>query len=439
MKFNPEPYQLVMRDHLLNNERAYANVGLGLGKTASTLSALNELFKDGAIRAALVIAPLRVARVTWPNEIQKWDTFKWMKTEILKGQKPSGKAHVYLINDERLSQLDDLKFCDVVVFDEITKAKNPTSKRIKALRPLLKHQRRWGLTGTPRPNSLLEIFAQIRLLDDGKRLGTAFAGFRDGYFYPTDYMRYNWEPKAGSEGKVYAKIQDMTVTLRSSDYLDIPDTLLQDIDVPLPDTVRAAYEELEKQFLIATKEGEVVARNAATLVGKLHQICGGTVYNDERIIEELHDAKIKALGKLVTNIGEPVLVACNYVHERERICRDLSSLGAVDVAKFKGDIEKAWNSGVIPILVADPRSIGHGLNMQAGGRTVVWYSPTWSRELYDQFNARVARKGQDKQPQIYRLISPNTIDEAIIETLREKGDAQHEMTRVMSNYRKLLA
>lgn len=439
MKFNPEPYQLVMRDHLLNNERAYANVGLGLGKTASTLSALNELFKDGAIRSALVVAPLRVARVTWPNEIQKWDTFKWMKTEILKGKKPSGKAHVYLINYERLGQLEDLKFCDVVIFDEVTKAKNPTSKRIKALRPLLKHQRRWGLTGTPRPNSLLEIFAQIRLLDDGKRLGTAFSNFRDAYFYPTDYMRYNWEPKAGSEGKVYSKIQDMTVTLRSSDYLDIPDTLLQDIDVPLPDSVRAAYDELEKQFIIATDAGEVVARNAATLVGKLHQICGGTVYNDDKQVEELHDAKIKALKKLVADIGEPVLVACNYIHERERICRDLASLGAVDVAKFKGDIEKAWNSGAIPILVADPRSIGHGLNMQAGGRTVVWYSPTWSRELYDQFNARVARKGQEKQPQIYRLISPGTIDEAIIETLREKGDAQHEMTRVMSNYRKLLA
>jgi len=438
MKFNPEPYQLVMRDHLLNNERAYANVGLGLGKTASTLSALNELFKDGAIRSALVVAPLRVARVTWPNEIQKWDTFKWMKTEILKGQKPSGKSHIYLLNYERLGQLKDLQFCDVVVFDEITKAKNPTSKRIKALRPLLKHQRRWGLTGTPRPNSLLEIFSQIRLLDDGTRLGTAFSSFRDRYFYPTDYMRYNWEPKAGSEGKVYAHIQDMTVTLRSSDYLDIPDTLLQDIDVPLPDTVRAAYDELEKQFILATNGGEVVARNAATLVGKLHQICGGTVYNDDKQVEELHDAKIKVLKKLVADIGEPVLVACNYIHERERVCRDLASLGAVDVSKFKGDIEKAWNSGAIPVLVADPRSIGHGLNMQAGGRTVVWYSPTWSRELYDQFNARVARKGQDKQPQIYRLISPGTIDEAIIETLREKGDAQHEMTRVMSNYRKLL-
>ena len=169
-----EPYQVELRDFLLSHDRAYTNVGLGLGKTASTLDALNHLFMDGAIRSALVVAPLRVARMTWPNEIKKWSQFRWMKSEILAGQPPSGKAQIYLINYERLAQLKSLEFCDVVIFDEITKAKNPASLRIKAIRPLLKHHRRWGLTGTPRPNSLLELFAQVRLIDDGVRLGKAF-------------------------------------------------------------------------------------------------------------------------------------------------------------------------------------------------------------------------------------------------------------------------
>lgn len=436
MIFAPEPYQEVARQFLLAHDRSYLSVGLGLGKTASTLSAINSLFLEGEIRAALVIAPKRVARVTWPNEIAKWDQFRWMKTEILEGQKPSGKAQIYLINYDRLQQLEDLKFCDVVVFDEITKLKNHASKRAKALRPKLKHHRRWALTGTPRPNSLMELFGQIRMLDDGKRLGAAFTSFRDCYFYPTDYMRYNWAPKPQSEDKIYQRIADITLTLRSSDYLNVPDTVLTDIEVPLPQSVEDAYGELEKQFLLLTKDGEVVARNAATLVGKLHQICGGAVYNDDKTLTELHTAKIEVLGKLVMQIGEPVLVACNYIHERERICAAIPF--AVDASKVKGDIETIWNTGTVAALVCDPRSLGHGLNLQQGGRTVIWYSPTWSRENYDQFNARVARKGQDKVPQIYRLICPRTVDEAIIETLRERGDQQQAMLQVMSNYRKLI-
>ncbi len=431
-----EPYQQQMVDHLLSHERAYASVGLGLGKTASTLSAINTLFQEGAIRAALIVAPKRVARMTWPNEIAKWDQFRWMKVEHLIRTKPSGQAQIYLINYDRLGELGDLSFCDVVVFDEITKAKNPQSKRINGLRPLFRDHMRWGLTGTPRPNSLMELFGQIRLLDDGQRLGRAFTSFRDTYFYPTDYMRYNWEPKPNSEGRVYQKINDITVTLRSSDYLNLPDTILDDVEVTLPDDVQEAYDELKKQFLIATPEGEVVARNAAVLVGKLHQIAGGGVYNDDGDSVGLHDTKIEALKGIAKKVGEPLLVACNYVHERERVCKAIK--GSVNAATFKGDIEKAWNTGSLPMLVADPRSLGHGLNLQEGGRTVVWYSPTWSRELYDQFNARVARKGQAGQPLIFRILAKGSIDEAIVETLRERGDAQHEMLRVMANYRAML-
>lgn len=440
MKFTPEPYQILMKDHLLQNDRAYSNVGLGLGKTASTLSALNELFMDGAIRAALVVAPIRVARLAWPNEIAKWDQFKWMKTEILQGNRPSGKAQIYLINYERLQQLTNLDFCDVVVFDEITKAKNPKSKRIKAIAGLMTKQRRWGLTGTPRPNSLLELFGQVRLIDGGQRLGRTFSGYRDCYFYPTDYMRYNWVPKKDSKDRIYQRISDITITLRSSDYLDVADTVLEDIEVTLPSAAQEAYDELEKDFLTVTADGVVTAKNAAVLAGKLHQMCGGNLYSEDRTVVPIHDVKIEALVKLLKDLKENVLVACNYVHERDRVCAGLAAAGLkpVDASKFKGDIEQAWNSGVIRTLVADPRSLGHGLNLQQGGRTVVWYSPTWSRELYDQFNARLARKGQDKEPLLYRILCSGTIDEAIVQTLRERGDDQREMADVMLNYRKLL-
>jgi SNF2 family DNA or RNA helicase len=429
-----------MKDHLLQNDRAYSNVGLGLGKTASTLSALNELFMDGAIRAALVVAPIRVARLAWPNEIAKWDEFKWMKTEILQGKRPSGKAQIYLINYERLQQLTNLDFCDVVVFDEITKAKNPKSKRIKSIAGLMTDHRRWGLTGTPRPNSLLELFGQVRLIDGGQRLGRTFSAYRDCYFTPTDYMRYNWVPKKDSKDRIYQKISDITITLRSSDYLDVADTVLEDIEVTLPASAQEAYDELEKDFLTVTANGVVTAKNAAVLAGKLHQMCGGNLYSEEKDLVPVHDAKIEALVKLLKDLNEPVLVACNYVHERDRVCEALSAAGLrpVDASKFKGDIERAWNSGSIRTLVAHPGSLGHGLNLQQGGRVIVWYSPTWSRELYDQFNARLARKGQDKEPLLYRILCSGTIDEAIVQTLRERGDDQREMADVMLNYRKLL-
>tara|TARA_R110000868_G_scaffold11798_5_gene57589 strand:+ start:5005 stop:6333 length:1329 start_codon:yes stop_codon:yes gene_type:complete len=441
MRFVPEPYQTQMTEHLLDHDRAYSNVGLGLGKTASTLSALNELFMVGSIRSALIVAPLRVARIAWPNELAKWDQFKWMKVETLAGKKPSGNAHIYLINYERLQQLTDLDFCDVVVFDEITKAKNPKSKRINAIVKLLSHQRRWGLTGTPRPNSLLELFAQIRLIDGGVRLGRAFTGFRDCYFYATDYMGYKWAEKTGSEDRIYKRISDITITLRSSDYLDIADTVLEDVDVYLPDSADEAYRELEKDFLTVTANDVVTAKNAAILAGKLHQLCGGNMYSEGGASVWVHDAKVDALVTLLKGLNEPTLIACNYVHERDRVCAALQDAGLrpVDASKFKGDIEQAWNSGSIHTLVADPRSLGHGLNLQQGGRTVIWYSPPWSREIYDQFNARVARKGQGKDPLVYRILCSDTIDHAIVETLEMRGNSQNAMADIMLNYRKLVA
>lgn len=436
MKFNAEPYQGVFKDFLHTHDRAAGFLSPGLGKTSSTLTALNDRFLDGDCGSALIVAPLRVACLTWPNEIAKWDHTRWMRCESIRGRKPSGKSQIYTINYERLGELTDLSFVDTVVFDELTRAKNPQSKRIKAFRPLLKHHRRWGLTGTPRPNSLLEIFAQVRLLDDGERLGKSFDHFKTTYFTPTDYLEYNWVPKPDAEEEIYERIADLTLTMRASDYLDLPDTIVEDVEVPLPPAARAVYKELEKELVKCFgKNGNVVAQTAGILANKLLQVSGGSVYNEDRGVIEVHTAKIDALKALLKkHPKESVMIFTNYVHERERV---VAAIGGTDAAKFKGDIEDAWNSGKIKRLVADPRSLGHGLNLQAGGRIIVWFSPNWSREYYDQANARLARKGQELQPLIYRLCSPGTMDDAVLETLRERGDGQAGMLATLTNWQKL--
>jgi SNF2 family DNA or RNA helicase len=413
-----------MRDFMVNHERAGVFASMGLSKTAATLAAMQDLMADGACRRALVVAPLRVARLTWPNEIRKWDQFQGLERSI------------QFINYESLHKVGDVSRFDLVVFDELTKAKNPSSKRINALRPLLLPSiRRWGLTGTPRPNSLLELFAQVRLLDDGKRLGRSYSMFQQAWF-TSDYMGYNWTPREGAEEAIYEKIRDLTITLRAKDYSDVADTVVEDIEVALPDSAWGIYGELERELLAYVERREVVAVNAAVLVNKLLQVCGGAIYDAERSVLPIHDAKTKALQACLKKLGkERAIIFCNFIHERERICAAVP--GAVDASKFDGDIEDAWNSGRIRWLVADPRSMGHGLNLQVGGRNVVWFSPTHSRELYDQANARVARSGQSGVPQVFRLICTGTIDDAVVETLRERGDAQSEMLSILSNFKQL--
>ena len=437
MRYEPEDYQRELAAFLTAHERCAAFASPGLGKTAATLDAFHQLLADGAARAMLVVAPLRVATLTWPNEIAKWSFCRGWRVENLRHAAPSGTAQVYLINYESVHKLKDLSFCDVVVFDELTKAKNHKSKRMKFLSGLFKNHRRIGLTGTPRPNSILELFAQIRLLDDGKALGRSFDAFKRRYCYPTDYMEYNWVPRRGAEKEIYDLIAPLTITQRASDYLDIPDTQVEDIEIGLPDEAKAAYRELEKHLVLLLEGDAVVASNAGVLVSKLLQVTGGQVYDEERKIVPIHDAKLTALKGVLKDLnGERAIIFTNFIHERERVVASVP--GAVDASRFPGDIESAWNARQIQYLVADPRSLGHGLNLQAGGRNIVWYSLNHSRELYDQANARVARKGQSLTPRIYRILCSGTIDDAVVETLRNRGDEQTEMMAILANYRKLL-
>ena len=437
MIWQPEPYQLLMKDHLLDRQRGALFVAPGLGKTSATLAALRESFDEGMSLAALVVAPLRVATLTWPNELEKWDQFRNLRMESIRGRRPSGRAHIYTINWERLDELTNLDFCDTVVFDELTRAKSYKSERVNRLIPKMKKHRRWGLTGTPRPNSLLEIFAQIRLLDGGKRLSPSFDTFQKCYFTPVDYNEYKWVPKEGSEEIIYQKIHDLAITLKASDYLDIPDTIVEDVDVELPHQAHEPYAKLEKDLLAIIQGHEVVAQNAAVLVNKLLQVTGGSVYAgdpEQRKVVHIHAAKLGALKRLLSTMPEPVIIACNYVHERERIVAAID--GAVDASKYKGDIETDWNVGKIPRLVTHPASMGHGLNLQDGGRDIIWYSQPWSRELYDQMNARLARKGQHQETRVYRICCSGTIDDCVLETLEQRGMEQREMMTVLTNFRK---
>lgn len=440
------PYQRLAVEHLLKHDRAALFMGLGLGKTLSTLTAFNGARTLGHIDHGLVVAPLRVCNLTWPNEVAKWPQFKHLRTANLRTEEgwaawQAESADLYFCNYEMLPKLTECPV-DLVGFDELTRAKNPRSKRINAFRSVLPpHVKRWGLTGTPTPNSLLEIFAQIRLLDDGQRLGKSYDHFMRTYFHPTDYMEYDWQPLPGAEEIIQKKIADIVMTLLSSDYLNIPDTVVEDLEVALPDEAKAQYRELEKELLLSIGDDPdniVVAPNAAVLTNKLLQIASGSVYNDQKQSQQIHSGKFDALkGWLKKHPNENVLVAYNYRHELERL-REIDGAIAFEdykTPKAQAELEKKWNAGKIRVLLAHPASVGHGLNLQYGGSTVIWYSPLYSRELYDQLNGRVVRQGQTKLSKIVRILCPGTIDDAVIETLHERGLGQRALLVALRNLR----
>lgn len=444
-------YQQLAIQHLLTHERAALFMGLGLGKTLSTLAAFDGLRTMGHARTMLVVAPLRVCNLTWPNEIAKWPQFHHLTVANLR-KKEGLKAYldddadIYLCNYEMLpkiaEQFEDHPV-DVIVFDELTRAKNHKSKRINALREVLPpHVRRWGLTGTPTPNSLLELFAQVRLLDDGARLGRSFEHFKRTYFYPADYMEYDWQPLPGAPEKLHGKISDLALTLLSSEFLKLPDTVVIDLETTLPDEAAAQYTELERELLLSIGNGEevIVAPNAAVLVNKLLQVTSGSVYNDQKKAVVLHDAKFKALQGYLAKHPEPALIAYNYRHELERLRKIPGAIAFEDykTPKAQAELEARWNAGEINRLLVHPQSVGHGLNLQYGGSTIIWYSPTWSRELYDQLNGRIIRQGQTQLTTIVRILCPGTIDDAVIETLREKDLGQRALLQALTNFRKLL-
>ncbi|MDB9741472.1 DEAD/DEAH box helicase [Akkermansiaceae bacterium] len=455
--FKPLEHQHLAVDHLRNNDIALLFAGMGLGKTAATLEAFSRRFIDCDSRGLLIVAPLRVAVFTWPDEVQKWSNFSWMRVANLRTKAglqawKDGSAQIYCINYESLPKFareniekvnaTDLPV-DAIMFDEIDTAKNPGSKRINYFRRvgIKKFKIRQGMTGTPVPNSHLDLFAQVRLLDQGERFGGQFGHFQRQYFEVENIHADNpkYVLREGSKGLIEDKISDITLTLLSKDWLKIPPVTVTDIEVKLPSEARKIYDKLQKKLIFLLASGDKLkAVNLAVLAGKLLQITGGACYKTDEFdeptkeIELLHTAKIEALRKLHNEQeNEPMLIACQYRHEIQRI---KDELGAVE---FSDEVLRKWNKGEVPLMVAHPRSIGHGLNLQDGGSRVVWFSLSYSRASYDQFNARLARTGQTHETQIFRLIISGTIDDAVAGVLESKGENQSNFLDTLVNIQRL--
>lgn len=455
MKFVPAEPQKILIDHMQRCPDVLGFVGVGIGKTASVLYHLNELFLSGEAVAALIVAPMRVAALTWPAEVQDWEQFQWMRIANLRtesGQRDFlyGRAHLYLINYESLHHLVSLVErrggklpYDVVVWDESTKSKNPGSKRINHYRRKVQRPaRNIALTGTPTPNSHLDLFAQVRLVDDGLRLGTNFSKFKAEYFMQPAYAFAQWKEKQGSKERIEQKISDITCTLRSSDWLDLPDTIYEDIEVHFTPELKEKYETLEKDLVLELQQGKTInVANAAALVTKLLQFTSGHIYDEERNVHPVHDLKFDALAKIAKHEKQPLFVSCIFQHEQNRIREQFPH------AKFFADAKtqiaqkqllEDWNSGKIQMLVAHPASVGHGLNLQYGSSVIVWVSLTYSRENYEQMIARLARRGQKNLIKVYRLMVPNTVDDAVAEALANKASNEARLIsalQMLESYR----
>jgi superfamily II DNA or RNA helicase len=436
--FKPFAYQLPMIDHLLENDRAALFVSPGKGKTVVTLTALDALATIGDFKAALIVAPLRVCSITWPAQVERWAHTRWMRVAHLRtaaGLKAwhEGSADIYLINSELLPNRLPLMFpkrkdftcpVDTLVIDELSLAKNPQSKRFKALhKHLAKIDRRWGLTGTPIPNNYLDLFMQVKMLDDGSRLGRTFTGYRDAYFYAADYMGYTYKLVTGSKEAIDAKLADLALVM-VGDPTDLPASSVIDIPAVMPAEARKQYKTLEKEMLAEIEDGEITAPSAGVLVNKLLQLTSGAVYDADRNVLPVHTAKISALRSVLDrHQGEPVLVLCAFKHESARVLDAIRGARMFDERNLDD-----WKAGKIPVWVADPRSLSHGIDgLQVSCRIAIWVSLTYSHETYVQTNARLIRTGQTAETLIYRLICSGTIDDAVAEALRDKSDTQSGM------------
>ena len=431
--FKPFHYQPTMVNWCMDRPSAGLFVSPGKGKTVVTLKVLDLLASIGASRGALVVAPLRVCSITWPTQVERWAHSSWMRVANLRTEDgmqawADGSADIYLINSEQLIAKAPLLFkgrktipVDTLVIDELSLAKNPTSKRFKALKPYLPmFKQRIGLTGTPVPNNYLDLYGQIRLLDDGQRLGKSFHQYKNRFFRQTDYMGYNWDLKDGAKAEIDALLSDLCLVIMGEEG-DLPASSVVDVAVTLPPAARADYRILEKELLLCLKDSEVVALTAATLCNKLLQLTGGAVYDDEREVQHIHAAKVESLIALrAKHKGEPILVLTAFKHESARILKAIPQARMFD----ERDMD-AWQRGEIPMWVADPRSLSHGIDgLQVSCRIAVWFTLTYSNETYIQTNARLIRTGQAAETIIYRLLVNGTIDDAVAEALRDKSDTQ---------------
>ena len=438
MRYNAHDYQKYATEFILQHPIAAVFLEMGLGKSVITLTALFDLMLDQfVIGKVLVIAPLRVARDTWPSEIQKWDHLKGLKYSVVVGTAAERKAalmqqaDVYIINRENVDWLVNksgipFRF-DMIVIDELSSFKSWQAKRFKSLLKVSPFVKRIvGLTGTPSSNGLMDLWAEFRVLDLGKRLGRYITHYRNGYFTPDKRnaeVIFSYKPLQGAEEQIYKRIEDITISMKSCDYLKLPECVINEVPVFMSEKEQDVYDRFRDDMVAKIKDKEIDAVNAAVLSGKLLQMANGAVYDDEKNSLLIHDRKLDALEDLIEGAnGKPVLVAYWYQHDAERI----KSRFDVREIKTSKDITD-WNNGDIPVAIIHPASAGHGLNLQTGGSTLIWFGLTWSLELYQQTNARLHRQGQTDTVIIHHIIAKGTIDENVMKALRQKEKTQNAL------------
>lgn len=448
MKFIPHEYQKYAINFIEQNENALLFLDLGLGKTAISLMAVEDLKYDTFdVNKVLVVAPLRVARDTWPAEVKKWDELSNLRVSLMiggckeRGRALKADADVYIINRENLRWLVEYLErhktpwpFDMVIIDELSSFKNHKSQRWKAMRkvrPFIK--RMIGLTGTPASNGLMDLWAEVAVIDGGKRLGRFIGQYREQYFKPDSLnpytgVVYSYSLRPGAEEQIYKKISDITISMKAKDYLKMPPAIYVKHEVEMSDDERAIYDGLKKDLVTKVQGKDITASNAAVLSGKLLQMASGALYNDEGQEVVFHEKKLDMLCDLVEQAnGQPVLIAYWYKHDHKRIMNRLREDG-YDPRDIKAtrDIND-WNQGKIKVGLISPASAGHGLNIQDGGHILIWFSMVWSLELYQQTNGRLDRQGQKHVVTVHHIVCKNTVDEDVLEALEHKDTTQQKL------------
>ena len=441
MKYNPHDYQRYATEYIESHPAAAVFLDMGLGKTSITLTALNNLLFDYfAVHRILVVAPLRVARNTWSDEIEKWEHLHNLTFAIAVGSEKERlealkkQADITMINRENLQWLIEKSGqpfeYDMVVIDELSSFKNHQAKRFKALmkvRPKVK--RIVGLTGTPSSNGLIDLFAEFKILDMGMRLGRFIGQYRNTYFKPDKVngpIVYSYKPLPGAEDAIYEKISDITISMKAADHLKMPELVNTKYMVHLSEKEKKKCEDMKAELVLALPEGEITAANAASLSGKLSQMANGAVYADDESILPIHDRKLDALEDIIESAnGKPILIAYWFKHDLMRIEQRLTEK-KIPFQKLDSDASmKKWNRGELPVALIHPASAGHGLNLQSGGSTIVWFGITWSLELYQQTVARLYRQGQSSGTvTVIHILTEGTVDEKIMKALADKDSTQ---------------
>lgn len=447
MKFIPHNYQKYSIDRVLSDNALGLFLDMGLGKTVITLTAINELkYNQFAVTKILVIAPKKVAEATWAKETAKWDHLQKLRVIAVLG--PLNKriralntaADIYVINRENVCWLVEYYRnawpFDMVVVDEFSSFKNQASKRFKALKWVRNHITRIvGLTGTPAPNGLLDLWAQVFLLDQGQRLGKHIGGFRERYFEADQRSReriFSYAPKPGADEVIRELIGDICISMSAEDYLELPDCVSVTVPVVLDPKAQESYNTLEKEMLLEIDESTIDAGSAAVLTNKLLQLCNGAVYDSERNVIDVHDCKIEAFMELIEGLnGQPVLVFYSFQHDLIRIKKALTGSGLRVKQLITPQDESDWNNKQIDVLLAHPASAAYGLNLQQGGNHVIWFGLNWSLELYLQANKRLHRQGQTEKVIIHHLVVDGGVDQDVMLALEDKGTTQSRLLEAL--------